>query len=228
MAVTFYDLAGAGDQRFSPYCWRARMAAAHKGLDITTTAVNFLDIPKIEGGKYQTVPVLLDHETGTGLQDSFAIAEYLEKTYPDAPTLFGSEEGVVFARFIQAWANSVINLSIINMIALDIHDLLTPEDQKHFRQTREQRFGRTLEEIQEGREDRLEDFQAQLRPLRLMLATQPFLGGTEPKFTDYILFGTFQWANIASSFKLLRETDPINEWYDRCLDLHGAIARAAL
>lgn len=228
MAVTFYDLAGAGDQRFSPYCWRARMAAAHKGLDTTTTAVNFLDIPKIEGGKYQTVPVLVDHETGTGLQDSFAIAEYLEKNYPDAPTLFGSEEGVVFARFIQAWANSVLNLSIINMIALDIHDLLTPEDQKYFRQTREQRFGRTLEEIQEGREDRLEDFQAQLRPLRLMLATQPFLGGTEPKFTDYILFGTFQWANIASSFKLLRETDPINEWYDRCLDLHGAIARAAL
>ena len=61
-----------------------------------------------------------------------------------------------------------------------------------------------------------------------MLASQPFLGGREPKFVDYILFGTLQWANISSSFKLLKEEDPINEWYDRCLDLHGAIGRAAL
>jgi hypothetical protein len=32
MAIKLYDLAGAElDQRFSPYCWRTRMALAHKG-----------------------------------------------------------------------------------------------------------------------------------------------------------------------------------------------------
>jgi hypothetical protein len=33
MAIKLYDLAGAEtDRRFSPYCWRARMALVHKGL----------------------------------------------------------------------------------------------------------------------------------------------------------------------------------------------------
>ena len=30
-----YELAGADEnRRFSPYCWRARMALAHKGLEV--------------------------------------------------------------------------------------------------------------------------------------------------------------------------------------------------
>ena len=30
-----YELAGADENRkFSPYCWRARMALAHKGLEV--------------------------------------------------------------------------------------------------------------------------------------------------------------------------------------------------
>lgn len=226
MSVTFYDLAGAKDERFSPYCWRARMALAHKGLDVTVTAVNFVDIPKIEDGNFQTVPIINDN--GTAMQDSFDIAEYLEKAYPDAPSLFGSQDGLRYAKFIQAWANSVLNASIVNLIILDIHDILTPEDQKYFRETREKRFGKILEQVQKGRDDRLDSFRAQLTPLRLMLGAQPFLGGASPTYCDYIVFGTLQWASIASSFKLLKDTDPINEWYERCLDLHGGIGRAAL
>ncbi len=33
MAITMYDLAGADpNRRFSPFCWRTKMALAHKGL----------------------------------------------------------------------------------------------------------------------------------------------------------------------------------------------------
>ena len=225
MAVTLYDLAGAGDERFSPYCWRARMALAHKGIDVATSPVNFVDIPTVAGGEFQSLPVIDDN--GTRLSDSFAIAEYLEKTFYDAPTLFGSQEGVDYARFIQAWANSVLNSSIVRMVIVDVHDMLTPEDQNYFRNSREKRFGKTLEQVQEGREAQREDFRASLTPVRLILASQPYLGGDEPKYMDYILFGTLQWANIASPFKLLEDTDPINDWFERCLDLHGAIGRAA-
>jgi Glutathione S-transferase, N-terminal domain len=34
MAIKLYDLAAAeDDRRFSPYCWRAKMALKHKGLE---------------------------------------------------------------------------------------------------------------------------------------------------------------------------------------------------
>ena len=42
MAITLYDLCGRDERlRFSPYCWRVRMALAHKGLDYTTVAWRF-------------------------------------------------------------------------------------------------------------------------------------------------------------------------------------------
>ena len=40
MAIKLYDLAAAeDDRRFSPYCWRVKMALLHKGLDFETIAV---------------------------------------------------------------------------------------------------------------------------------------------------------------------------------------------
>ena len=44
MSLKLYDLAGAQPERhFSPYCWRVRMALAHKGLDVETIAWRFSD-----------------------------------------------------------------------------------------------------------------------------------------------------------------------------------------
>ena len=44
MAIKLYDLAGAEtDRRFSPYCWRARMALAHKGLEVETIPWRFTE-----------------------------------------------------------------------------------------------------------------------------------------------------------------------------------------
>ena len=41
MTIEMYDLVGLEDRRFSPFCWRARMALAHKGLDHVATPVGF-------------------------------------------------------------------------------------------------------------------------------------------------------------------------------------------
>jgi hypothetical protein len=76
MSRTLYDLSAADGRRFSPYCWRAKLALAHKGLDAATVPVAFTEIPAILGGGQTTVPVLDDG--GRIVRDSFAIAEYLE------------------------------------------------------------------------------------------------------------------------------------------------------
>ena len=44
MTITLYDLAGAeADRRFSPFCWRIRMALAHKELPVETVAWRFTE-----------------------------------------------------------------------------------------------------------------------------------------------------------------------------------------
>lgn len=224
MARILYDLAAREECRISPYCWRAKMALAHKELEFETRAVPFTGIPGILDGSHKTVPVLDDD--GTVVPDSFRIALHLEAAYPDRPTLFGGVGGEAMARFVEQWANIAVNASIMPLIVKDVHDTVLPEDQGYFRETREKRLGRTLEEVQAGREDRLETVRKALEPARKTLQVQPFLGGDGPLFADYILFGTLQWARLGSELQILEAGDPVLEWFEGCLDLFERLGRS--
>jgi glutathione S-transferase len=41
MAIQLFELVGQDDRRFSPYCWRTRMALEHKELAYETVPVRF-------------------------------------------------------------------------------------------------------------------------------------------------------------------------------------------
>ena len=224
MARVMFDLCGAGDERFSPYCWRSRMALAHKGLDVETRATPFTRIAPMTDGFSRTVPVLEDH--GTRISDSFAIALHLEETYPAAPSLFAGEGGRALSRFVESWANS-LHGPILKAVILDIHDRLAPDDRAYFRDSREKRFGTTLEALQADRESHRDAFRAGLLPMRLMLKAQPFIGGETPLFADYILFGTLQWPRMVSDFPMLEAGDAVAAWFERCLDLYDGLGRMA-
>ena len=217
MARTLYDLAGADpDLRFSPYCWRARLALAHKGLEVETVPWRFTEKDVIAFSGQGTVPVLIDGETTVG--DSWAIAVYLEERYPDRPSLFGGPSGVAPTRFVNAWADTILNPGIVRLILADIFAVLHDKDKAYFRQTREQRFGIPLEQVSADRDSRLPAFRQTLEPLRGMLQRQPYLGGELPIYADYIVLGSFQWARCVSSFELLEPDDPIAAWRARLLD----------
>ncbi|MGY9105089.1 MAG: glutathione S-transferase family protein, partial [Alphaproteobacteria bacterium] len=165
MAV-LYDLAAGNGRRFSPHCWRTRLALAHKNLSCETRPTRFTEIALIADGNQKTVPVLDDN--GKIVGDSWAIAEYLEETYPDAPSLFGGPAGRALTLFVQDWAIATLQLGLLNLIVLDIWQSLSPEDKDYFRSSREKRLGRALEEVQAGREERLPSFQKSLQPLRML------------------------------------------------------------
>lgn len=226
MAVVMYDLVGRDDRRFSPYCWRARMALAHKGLEVETRPTPFTAIPAICDGAQKSVPVIEDD--GRLVSDSGTIARYLDETYADAPALLGDAGQQGLTAFVENWVGMVLQAGIFPAVVADVHAHLLPEDQDYFRSSREQRLGRTLEEIAAGREARLEAFRQSLMPLRLTVSNQAFLGGDSPIYADYVAFGAFQWARSISDFRLLEDDDPIRTWIARCLDLHGGVARAAV
>jgi glutathione S-transferase len=224
VTIVLYDLCAAdAARRFSPHCWKARIALAHKGLDYETVGVPFTRIKEVGDGFSPTVPVLDDD--GRLVRDSFDIALYLEEAYPDRRSLFGGPGGAAMARFIEGWAGGALTPLISRMILLDIHNVLAPADQSYFRDSREKRFGKSLEDLQAGREDSRTAFRAALQPLRHVLERQPFIGGQGPLFCDYIVFGAFQWARVISAFPLLATDDPVAAWLDRCLDLHDGLAR---
>jgi glutathione S-transferase len=221
-----YDLAGADPaRRFSPYCWRTRMALAMKGLPVETIPWRFTEKQTLSELGCEKVPVLVDGDRT--IADSWAIAEYLEEAYPDRPSLFGGPGGHALTRFINAWTDAALHAGLVRMVVADIPKVLTPEDAAYFRQSREARFGMALEAVQADRDARLEGFRQGLHPLRMVLRTQPFLGGAAPLYADAIVFGGFQWGRCVSPFRLLAEDDPVEAWRQRMLDLHGGLARAA-
>jgi len=226
MSLKLYELAGRDDRRFSPYCWRARMALAHKGLEPELIPIGFTDKDKIAFSKQDKVPVLVDGETV--VFDSFDIACYLDDTYPDKPSLFGGAIGRAEARFVNHWVATEVNATLLRIVVKDIHDHVDPKDRDYFYETRTKRFGQPLEEIHAVREAKLPELRAGLAPFRMLLAEQPFMCGESPAFGDYILFGTFQWVRTISPVQLLERDDPVYAWRRRMLDLYGGMGESAL
>jgi glutathione S-transferase len=226
MPITMYDLAGAeAERRFSPFCWRARMALAHKGLEVETVPWRFTEKDKLPQPNDGRVPVIVDD--GRTVHDSNAIAEYLEASYADRPPLFGGEIGRGLTRFVQNWTETVLHIGLIRLVVLDIHRHAAPQDQEYFRKSREERFNATLEDFVKNREARLPAFRASLDPLRRTVERQDFVAGKTPAYADYIVFGAFQWARAISDFELLAADDPVRAWRTRMLGLFGGLAGRA-
>lgn len=224
MAIILYDLCSRDQsRRFSPHCWKVKMALAHKGLAFETRATPFTKIREIGGGFSKTVPVIDDD--GHLVRESFDIAVYLEEKFPERPSLFCGEGGRAEARFVESWQIASLHPPLLSMIIADIHSRLDDADQTYFREAREKFFGRRLEEMAAGRENRVAAFREALAPMRLTFKRQPFIGGERPLFADYILFGAFQWARVTSPFPILADDDPVKAWVERCLDLYDGLAR---
>jgi len=98
--MNFYDIAFKAPRKetnTAPNPWKARLALNFKALPYITTWVPLPDVEKVrrnlqvpacrkfgDGSDYYTLPVLEDPNTGDKLGDSFDIAVYLQKTYPDS------------------------------------------------------------------------------------------------------------------------------------------------
>lgn len=226
MRAVFYELCGADpDRRFSPYCWRALMALQHKEIEFERRPLEFTEIRSTLGEDIKTVPVL--EHGGDKISGSFEIAWYLEETFPDRPSLFGGEGGLALSKFLDSWANVTILGGTVRLIVSEIHGILGEDASKYFRETREKRFGGTLEALAENREEKIEAVRKALMPLRMTLKDQKFLGGDQPLYADYIVFGSIQWPRVASTLEILTDDDPLKDWFERCLDLHNGIGRAA-
>jgi glutathione S-transferase len=226
MAIIMHDLAGADPAlRFSPYCWRTRMALAHKGLAVETIPWRFTEKAALAFSGQGRVPVIRDGDRV--VSDSWAIAEYLEASYSDRPSLFGGEAGRAHAWFINAWADSVMLGGIARLILRDVLDVVAPQDRAYFRESRETRFRMTLEAVQAERDIRVAELRGSLSPVRLVLGGQQWLGGAAPSYADYIVFGTLQWPRCVSRFEILAADDPVAGWRERMLDLFGGLGRGA-
>lgn len=99
-SVVFYDIAlrpPVERNCCTPNPWKTRQALNFKGIPYSTSWVALPDIAKVrkglkvppcrkfaDGRDFFTLPIIKDPVTGSYIGDSFEIAVYLQKTYPNA------------------------------------------------------------------------------------------------------------------------------------------------
>ncbi|KAJ4475009.1 hypothetical protein J3R30DRAFT_635127 [Lentinula aciculospora] len=99
--ITLYDLPSSFDDpnpiTYSPFVLRVKFALQHKGIPFTTHRVTYSEIAskaqaigapptdvQPDGTPLYTIPFIYDSETNTAIADSFLIAKYLDRTYPNS------------------------------------------------------------------------------------------------------------------------------------------------
>ncbi len=222
--LELWELGGRDGVRFSTYSWRTRMALHHKGLDFDSHPVAVSDKQAIAFSGQGKVPII---RLGDRIvSDSFDIATFLEREYPDRPSLFGGPQGEQLAYFFNLWTDREIVSGLVPYLMLDVLALVDETDQRHLRGQIEGVFKRSLEDLYGEREKAFQQLGKKLAPVRKTLGRAPFLGGAAPAYADYILFGTFQWARVVSDVPVFAPDDAMSGWFSRLLDLYGGAGRA--
>jgi len=157
--IIFYDIPSSlANNAWSPNTWKARYALNIKGVPYKTQWVEYPDIEALakkinapatgtkgDGSPMYTLPIINDPNTGKVVSDSFLIAEYLDATYPNGPTLFPAGTKPLVAAFESGVVGALGGVLMLQL-AVSCY-ILNPSSKEYFRRTREAAFGKKIEEF---------------------------------------------------------------------------------
>ena len=167
------------------------------------------------------VPILRDDDKI--VRNSWAIALYLEREFPDRPSLFGGAVGEGLTQVFNVWVDRELIPAVVPALMLDVLDCMVGADAAHYRAQIEGAFKRSFEALHEGGRP-LTDFRRQLQPLTRFWS-RSISRRPDPSYADYVLFGVPQWARVVSLEPLFEARDPLTDWFERMLDLFRGVGR---
>ncbi|PSK49445.1 hypothetical protein B9Z65_8240 [Elsinoe australis] len=199
------------------------MTLNFKGLDYETQWVEYPDIaptmkafgipPNKEGTEY-TIPVLKT-EKGEHIMDSKKIAEHLESTYPPGDYASIKLDNPDQQRVVDALSKVAEQLTPIVMPLIP-RNVLNPPSAEYFRETRAQRFGMSLDELEskEGGEKAWSNAKEPLDNLaKILRETEgPYFLGGKSSYADFYVVTYLHFARVADKDFYERLVKPYPEF----------------
>ncbi|KDQ55552.1 hypothetical protein JAAARDRAFT_158904 [Jaapia argillacea MUCL 33604] len=230
--ITLYDIPSTIGS-WSPNVWKVRFALNVKSIPHKTIWVEMSDIESVAqslgaspphlktwsktnpSAPLYTLPIIHDPNTNAVISDSLPIAEYLDETYPDTPTLVPKGTRALIAGFNFGFMSAVVLDWLYPFMIPALVGVMNPASADYFRSTREMVFGRRLCEISPvGSELREEQWRKVREGFRLMnswFEPNGVVGGEyvmgDKTFADLVLVG---WLILV---KIVQGEDS-REWKD--------------
>ncbi|KAH7925163.1 hypothetical protein BV22DRAFT_1065541 [Leucogyrophana mollusca] len=212
--LTLYDIPSKlPGNIWTPNPAKPRFVLSYKGLPFETAWVEYPDIAgalkeigaepskNADGSALYTVPVLKDPNTGAIITDSFAIVEYLEKTYPTKPVLPYNSK--VLIRTFEPTFVACTQVSV-RLIVFRTAEILNARSAEYFIRTRSKNFGiADWEEMSPVGEKRDADW------ANLKKGLDTVSGWYEKSEGKWIMGDTFSYADIIVACRIL--------WFKRVL-----------
>ncbi len=215
--IELYDLVGANDLRFSPFCSRTKAVLAYKKITYTTIPIRFSDKDKIAFSGQDRVPVIKDN--GTVVHDSWTIAGYLEEKQPE-PKIFPGLGLKEACRFFNLYVDQTVHPALFPLVVHDIFTKVDPADREYFRTSRETRLGTTLEAVAAKKEEYRSRMRVVLADLDAAISGQEYFFGLFT-YVDLCLFGTLKWVTAVSQEPFFDSAPALRAWWERMQSLLG-------
>ncbi|KAF5345426.1 hypothetical protein D9758_013647 [Tetrapyrgos nigripes] len=226
--IVYYDIASRAPVTcFAPNPWKARYALNFKNVDYRTHWVEHPDVTSTrkslgvapsrywpDGTPFYTMPVLQIKSTGELVGDTFEIALWLDKTYPNSVRRLIPEGTVGLHRTFNKYADTMLS----RFYKLFSHGLpfnpdTAEESKRIFVQRAQVQDWEELTVRGEEREAVLKEFQKALGELSECYVkgecSGPFLeGGDQPTYADIIVGGWLQFIS-----RTVPEWEVIAKWH---------------
>lgn len=187
----------------------------YKGIPYKTEWVEYPDIEetlkklggvptskKADGRDHYTLPAIHDPTTGKIVTDSMNIAAYLDKEYPDTPSLLPKGTRAA-TELLNSHFKSTVLTKLSPLMLPPCCATLNPRSAEYFRRTREKSYGKKLEEFTPPgpiREEAWAKVKEGLNLLDEIYAKngeeKPYFFGETFSFADVIVAGCLIWVRI--------------------------------
>lgn len=240
--IKFYDLIPApGSVRyFAPNPWKTRMGLLHKGVPFETVSVTLIDLRRDIAARSNEPNIYLpaiELPNGTFIYDSFRIAEWLEKTYPDRPSLFSGDGrstndaqpeqilvGKNYARMIDLGLGASKPQWAVwfDLFFPQLDQLMAEGEVRDYFHSDARLGPQGYQKLMElDRQDLIHRVKMNVQPLLQILRERPdeYFQGKYPGQVDYVIFGRYAYCRMIDP-KLTKEI-----WEDQGEELANWIAK---
>lgn len=222
------------------------MCLLHKNVQFETIPITVMDLRNDLVKRSNNVDIkapIIELEDGTFIHDSFRIAQWLERNYPDQPSLFSGNGkttnesnadelalGERYSRFIDfGLGGSDPQWAIwFELFFPEFDRLMSVDEQTRIYFRSDQRLGPNGYEklLSLSRDDLIRRAKSNLQPLTNLLRenSNSFLQGSHAGLVDYILFGRYAYGRMLNP-DLCREiwneqSTEVDQWINRLTNLY--------